>query len=188
MLRAMPRFRVAAVSLAVLVPVAGCTSGNSVDGTPHDTAAAAATTTTSTTTTAPTEPATSLAFPVAGEGEIARSTFVSGALRPGAAENAPEPGTEHIVVAEPVPGHTYVVDTACVAGSQSATVGYRVRYAAQPGSASDGSDPQFISAGELPCDGQPYRNSVGPLTGPVIVEFDTIPATVYGSYAVVVPG
>ncbi|MCW2637570.1 MAG: hypothetical protein JWQ99_3937 [Blastococcus sp.] len=171
---------IAAVALAVLVPIAGCTS------TTTEVAAPSGTSEPTTTAAAPSSPTTSLTFPAQVAGEVARSVYASENQPAGTLENAPEAGVEQHVVGEPEAGRDYVIQAACLAGARQSTVTYRL-LDARESSAQLPVEQRAISAGELPCDGTTSVNSAGPLPGPVQVEFDGRPADVIGIYVVVVP-
>jgi hypothetical protein len=127
-----------------------------------------------------------LTFPAKVDGEIARTVHASESQQRGALVNAPEPGNETIV-GEAVEGRDYVVEAACLSDRQDTTVSYRVLDPSES-SADLPLDQRTSSAGELPCDGTTYTNTASPLTGPVMVQFDSMPADVIGSFAVVRPG
>jgi hypothetical protein len=162
--------RVAVVLVVAVAVLSGCTEAT-VDPSPVP-----PTGTASSTSPAAAVPR-ALSVPVPVEGEVTRAV-VSGAEGGGSQKRT--------VAATPIKGRTYVVKSACAADATTTTVSYRL-LDARPDSGSQSTAERLVMAASVVCDGVPRVDSAGPLSFPVLVQYDAVPSAVASAYAVVVP-
>lgn len=115
--------------------------------------------------------------PRVGPGEVTRAV-VTGAPGGGSQEST--------VSAIPVKGRSYLVESACSADDPTTMVSYRLQDS-RPDSDGKPAAERLVMAASLACDGVPRVDRAGPLSFPVVAQFDSVPPGVASAYAVVVP-
>lgn len=165
--------RPAVVFVLAVAVLSGCTQGT-VDPSPKPTPP---TSSAPSTTRSPTAVPSALVVPAPTKGEVTRAV-VSGAAGGGSQQRT--------VTAAPVKGRSYVVKSACTADEATIPVSYRL-LDARAGSDDKSTAERLVMAASVACDGVPRVDSAGPLSFPVLIQYDAVPAGVVSAYAVVVP-